>query len=57
MTPFVQAAYLVPQAADAAEHWAREFGAGPFFLSEHIPLKAVVYRGSPGSTRRALRPP
>jgi hypothetical protein len=47
--PFVQAAYFVSDAAAAARRWARDFGAGPFFLSEHIPLEKVVHRGTPTS--------
>lgn len=42
----VQIAYAVEDAAAAAERWARELGAGPFFLAEHIPVTDVVYRGS-----------
>lgn len=43
----VQIAYAVPDAAAAAERWARDHGAGPFFLRPHIPLAEVVYRGGP----------
>ena len=43
----VQIAYAVDDAAAAAEKWAEELGAGPFFLSEHIPVSDVIYRGSP----------
>lgn len=44
----VQIAYAVPDAEDAAHRWARDFGAGPFFLSRHIPVTDVRYRGEPG---------
>jgi hypothetical protein len=47
--PFVQAAYLVEDAAAAARRWAWEFGAGPFFLLEHISLENVVHRGAPAA--------
>jgi hypothetical protein len=45
---FVQIAYLVEDVFAAAEHWARETGAGPFLVLENIPLQQVVYRGQPG---------
>ncbi len=44
----VQIAYAVENAEAAAKRWARDFGAGPFFLAEHIEVTDVVYRGSPG---------
>ena len=47
--PFVQVAYLVPDARAAAHSWATRFRAGPFFLFEHIPLESVVHRGRPAS--------
>ena len=43
----VQVAYHVPDPAAAAERCAREFGWGPFFLLEHIPLERSLYRGAP----------
>jgi len=45
----VQLAYHVPNAEAAALEWVQHHGAGPFFLSEHIPLEDVIYRGQPGS--------
>ncbi len=45
----VQIAYAVPDAVDAAKHWAQRFGAGPFFVRAHIELRTVVYRGRPSS--------
>jgi hypothetical protein len=47
--PFVQAAYFVADAEAAARRWAREFGAGPFFLLEHVLLENVVHRGTPST--------
>jgi catechol 2,3-dioxygenase-like lactoylglutathione lyase family enzyme len=41
----VQLAYHVPDPAAAAERYAREYGWGPFFLMEHIPLSRSLYRG------------
>jgi catechol 2,3-dioxygenase-like lactoylglutathione lyase family enzyme len=41
----VQVAYHVPDPAAAAERYAREFGWGPFFVMEHIPLARALYRG------------
>lgn len=44
----VQIAYAVDDAGIAAARWAADFGAGPFFLAEHILVTDVIYRGSPG---------
>ena len=46
--PPVQIAYAVVDARAAAHEWAERFGAGPFFLAEHIPVTDVVHRGVPG---------
>lgn len=46
---FVQHAYFVEDAVAAAQQWAQAFGAGPFFVMEHIPLTDVVFRGRPGT--------
>jgi catechol 2,3-dioxygenase-like lactoylglutathione lyase family enzyme len=43
----VQIAYHVPDPAAAAERCARDYGWGPFFLLEHIPLQWSRYRGTP----------
>ncbi len=43
----VQVAYHVPDPVAAAERCARDFGWGPFFLMEHIPLTSSLYRGVP----------
>ena len=45
----VQIAYAVPDVKAAALAWARDFGAGPFFIRPHIGLVDVVYRGRPGT--------
>ncbi len=45
--PIVQIAYHVPDPAAAAAQYAREFGWGPFFLFEHVPLTRSVHRGRP----------
>jgi hypothetical protein len=41
----VQLAYHVPDPVAAAERYARDFGWGPFFVMEHIPLSSSRYRG------------
>lgn len=43
----VQIAYHVPDPEAAAVRCAREFGWGPFYLMEHIPLESCLYRGHP----------
>ena len=43
----VQIAYHVADPARAALECARDYGWGPFFLFEHIPLARCVYRGRP----------
>ncbi|MCZ8130935.1 MAG: VOC family protein [Steroidobacteraceae bacterium] len=43
----VQIAYHVPDPRAAAERFAREFGWGPFYVMEHIPLARSSYRGTP----------
>jgi len=43
----VQIAYHVPDPAAAAERYARDYGWGPFFLMEHIPLERASHRGRP----------
>jgi catechol 2,3-dioxygenase-like lactoylglutathione lyase family enzyme len=45
----VQIAYAVTDAIVGAEAFARDFGAGPFFVRPHIELVDVVYRGRPGA--------
>lgn len=43
----VQVAYHVPDPAAAAVRYARDFGWGPFFVMEHIPLAHSLHRGKP----------
>lgn len=43
----VQLAYHVPDPAAAAVRYARDFGWGPFFIMEHIPLAHSLHRGKP----------
>ena len=45
----VQIAYHVPDPEAAAHRYAEQFGWGPFFLLEHIPLASCLYRGRPGT--------
>ena len=47
--PAVQIAYVVDDPVEAAERWARDFGAGPFFVNRHIPVTDVVHRGTPSA--------
>jgi catechol 2,3-dioxygenase-like lactoylglutathione lyase family enzyme len=47
--PPVQIAYAVPDAVEAAHRWARQHGAGPFFVRPHIAVTDVVHRGQPSS--------
>ncbi len=41
----VQIAYHVPDPVHAAAECARRYGWGPFYLLEHVPLSACLYRG------------
>ena len=43
--PIVQIAYLVNDIEAAAKRMNALLGAGPFFVSRHIPLAEVYYRG------------
>lgn len=43
----VQLAYHVPDPVVAAERYARDFGWGPFYVMEHIPLARALHRGRP----------
>ncbi len=45
----VQLAYFVPDIKQAAERWAANLGAGPFFIREHISLEAVRLDGAPAA--------
>lgn len=46
-----QNAWVVPDVEAAAMNWVRNFGVGPFFITEYGDdlLKDLVYRGQPGS--------
>jgi catechol 2,3-dioxygenase-like lactoylglutathione lyase family enzyme len=43
--PIAQVAYFVPDAVRAARAHSVQFGSGPYFLAEHIPLHKVLHRG------------
>lgn len=45
----VQIAYVVDDVWEAAPAFATQFGAGPFFVAEHIACTDVVHRGRPGT--------
>ena len=45
--PPVQIAYAVSDIFGGVDKWIKDFGAGPFFIAEHIPIKNVIYRGHP----------
>ena len=47
--PPVQIAYAVRDLDTAVVSWVASHGAGPFFVSEHIAVHDVRYRGAPGS--------
>jgi Glyoxalase/Bleomycin resistance protein/Dioxygenase superfamily len=47
--PVVQIAYVVSDPRAAAQRWHERHGAGPFFLSEHIPVTDVIHRGAPSA--------
>lgn len=44
--PLFQYAYFVASLEEAAEHWARAVGAGPFFVSAHHVADRFTYRGT-----------
>ena len=45
--PPVQIAYAVSDIFKGVDKCIKDFGAGPFFIAEHIPIKNVIYRGHP----------
>ena len=47
--PAVQIAYVVNDPEASAHDWAKNFGAGPFFLNRHIPVHNVTHRGRPSA--------
>ena len=46
--PVRQVAYYVPDVREAAKAHSANFGSGPFFVAEHIPISLCRYRGKPG---------
>ena len=44
--PIFQFAYVVDDLEDAAQHWARTMGVGPFFVAPHHRADRFVYRGT-----------
>lgn len=45
--PIIQNGFVVPDWREAAEHWARVLGVGPFFVVEHVEFAECRYRGEP----------
>lgn len=45
----MQLAYVVDDVWPAAAEFSARFGAGPFFVNEHIPCTDVVHRGRPAT--------
>lgn len=43
--PIRQVAYFVPDICAAARQHARQFGSGPYFIVNNIPLRKVLHRG------------
>jgi hypothetical protein len=43
--PVRQVAYFVPDIDRAARAHSNQFGSGPFFVAEHIPLRKALHRG------------
>ncbi len=46
--PPAQIAYVVHDVRQAAQQWADVYGAGPFFVLDHIDVRNVLYRGKSG---------
>ena len=44
--PLFQHAYLVNDIEEAAENWAKTYGAGPFYLTPHHKTEKFMYRGT-----------
>ena len=40
-----QNGYVVPDIAEAMDHWSRVLGVGPFFYFERVPIEQFRYRG------------
>ena len=45
--PVIQNGYVVHDLEEAAAHWSRKVGVGPFFAMEHIQFGPVTFRGAP----------
>ena len=45
--PVMQNGYVVRDWREAAEHWARTLGVGPFFVVENVGFAECRYRGEP----------
>ena len=45
--PVIQNGYVVHDLEEAAAHWSRKVGVGPFFTMEHIQFGPVTFRGAP----------
>ncbi len=46
-TPIRQIAYFVPDIIAAAKAHMAQFGSGPYYVAEHIPLTSSFHRGVP----------
>lgn len=46
-----QAAWVVPDIEEAAQHWADTFGVGPFFRTDFESGPGLTYRGEPGELK------
>ena len=45
--PIMQNGFVVPDWREAALHWARTLGVGPFFVVEHVAFAELRFRGEP----------
>lgn len=45
--PIMQNGFVVHDWREAATHWAKQLGVGPFFAMEHIAFAECYYRGNP----------
>ena len=49
MGGIAQTAFIVPDLNEAMQHYARDCGAGPFFVLPNFLQPGQVYRGSPST--------
>jgi hypothetical protein len=49
-----QNGYVVRDIHAALKHWIEVLGVGPWFLAEHVPFDAFVYRGEPSNADVAI---